>query len=169
MARLIFLTGFMGSGKTETGRALAKRLRWAFADSDHAVEKSEGRGVHQIFAERGEKYFRGLERRAVRALSVKKNCVVALGGGALLDPASRALVEKNGVLVALTCAEPELWRRVKPVLKSRPLLSGPGGRARMRKLLSRRRAGYAAADVVVSTTKNGPAAAARLIARRLGL
>lgn len=165
--RLIFITGFMGSGKTSVGKRLARVLRWSFADSDALIERRAGQDVHQIFASKGEKHFRGLERRAIRHLVRRSRCVVALGGGTLLDPGSRALVRKSGTLVALSCAEPELWRRVWPVLRSRPLLDGPGGRARMRRLLAARRAGYSEADLIVSTTRRGPAAAAKLIARRL--
>lgn len=165
--KLIFLTGFMGSGKSTVGRSLAVLLGLPFMDLDSRIEREQGLDVHQIFFRKGEAYFRALERKALRALASKPRGVVALGGGALLDPRNRALVESRGTLVALSCAEPELWRRVKPVLKARPLLNGPGARGRMRALLARRRAGYAHADLVVSTTRTPPKKAAALIARRL--
>ncbi len=166
--RLVFLTGFMGSGKTTVGKRLASSMGVPFFDCDAWIEKRAGMDVHRIFAHRGEPYFRALERAAILALAKKPRGVIALGGGALLDPRNRAVVERRGALVALRCAEPELWRRVKPVLKDRPLLVGPGARGRMRALLSKRRAGYAHADLVVSTTRRPPLKAAALIIRRLG-
>lgn len=159
----IFLAGFMGTGKTEIGRALARRLRRPFFDSDAEVERAAGKTVARLFATAGEKRFRALEKRAVARLSARGRCVVALGGGALLDPGTRALVSARAV--ALTCTERELWRRLKPELPKRPLLSG--GRSALRALLARRRGAYAGTALRCSTTRRPPEAAARLIARRL--
>lgn len=158
----MFVTGFMGTGKTAVGRALARRLRVPFYDSDALVEKRAGMAVADIFARRGEARFRALERETVAALARRGPCVISLGGGALLDARTAALARPR---VALTCAEPALWRRLKPELPKRPLLAG--GRPALRALLRRRRGLYAGADLTVSTTRLSPAAAAARIARRL--
>lgn len=158
----VYLTGFMGSGKTTVGRALARRLGRPFFDVDERVETRAGASVRELFA-RGT--FRALERAAVRSLARRRGAVVALGGGALLDARSRKAVLSTGVLVCLTCAEPVLWRRVKKDLAKRPLLAE--GRKGMRKLIKKRRKLQALARWRVSMTEKSPRAAAELIARRL--
>lgn len=160
--RTVFLAGFMGTGKTAVGRALARRLRLPFFDSDAEIERRARSSVPRIFARRGQPFFRRLESDVIRRLAARGPCVVSLGGGALLDPRTAALARPR---VVLTCAEPELWRRLRPQLASRPLLSG--GRPALRALLRKRRLLYRGADVTVSTTRRSPAAAAALIARRL--
>jgi shikimate kinase len=160
--RAVFLAGFMGTGKTEVGRALARRLKLPFYDSDAEVERRARMSVAEIFARKGEPYFRRRERAVVAELAVRGACVVSLGGGALLDSRTAVLARPR---VALTCSEPELWRRLKPQLPRRPLLKG--GRAALRALLRRRRTLYRGALVTVSTTRRSPAAAAALIARRI--
>ncbi len=160
----IYLTGFMGTGKTSAGRALARLLRRPFVDTDCWIERRSHMSVPRIFGGYGETIFREWERRAVAQAAARRSCVVALGGGALLDSSNRRLVSK-GLLVALTCPEAELWRRLRPRLAARPLLAG--GRAAFRRLLRRRRPSYAGAHLTVSTAGRTPAEAAALIARRL--
>lgn len=167
--RNIFLTGFMGSGKTVVGRALARRLGRPFADSDQEIERRAGQSVPRLFAEKGEPWFRRLESRVVRDLAKGSRRVIALGGGALLDGRNRRAVARSGLLVRLSCAEPELWRRLRQGLGLRPLLSGKSPRQKLRLLLRRRRRAYARAEIAVSTTQRSPAAAAREILRRLKL
>lgn len=167
-ARLnIYLTGFMGSGKSAVGRSLARRLRRPFIDTDAEIERSARASVADIFARRGEAFFRRLESRALSQAARRGGSVVALGGGALLASAHRRLVARTGVLVGLTCSRRELLRRLRSSRTSRPLLSGGGLEARVARLLSARRKIYAQADFSVSTTRRSCAEAAFLIARRL--
>jgi shikimate kinase len=161
MAETIFVAGFMGTGKTAVGRALARRLRLPFRDSDAEIERRCGLPVREVFARRGEPYFRRLERRVVADLA-RRGGVVSLGGGALLDARTERLARPR---VTLTCAERELWRRLKPELSARPLLAG--GRPALRALLRKRRRLYRGAELTVSTTRRAPERAAALIARRL--
>jgi shikimate kinase len=163
----VYLTGFMGTGKSAVGAALARRLRRPFLDLDAEIERAAGRSVAELFARRGEPAFRRLERRALRTAAARSGLVVALGGGALLDRRSLALVEKTGVLVKLSCARRELVRRLRPSRAARPLLAGGPLDARVRGLLAARRGAHGDARWTVSTTRRSTAAAAALIARRL--
>jgi len=164
---IIYLTGFMGTGKTSVGRELARRLRRPFVDLDTHIESRSGRTIAELFS-RGPAVFRRSESQALRRTSRRPGLVVALGGGALLAPANRRLAADSGVLVCLTCAEDRLWLRLRADATLRPLLgSGPRRRKRLRRLLARRRSLYRQADLSVSTTRRTPAQAAALIARKL--
>lgn len=165
--RNVYLTGFMGVGKSAVGRALARRLRRPFVDLDAAVERAAGASVAEVFARRGERAFRRLEARALAAAARRSGVVVALGGGALLDRRGRALVAGTGVLVRLTCSRRELVRRLRPGRAGRPLLAGGALTTRVAALMKARRAAYGRADVTTSTTGLSTAAVAAAIARRL--
>jgi len=164
----VYVTGFMGAGKSSAGRRLARLLKRRFLDLDADIARRSGRPVAELFA-RGEAFFRRLEAAALRRAARRRGLVVALGGGALLSAANRGLVAGSGVLASLTCAERELWRRLRRDPGGRPLL-GPaaGRRQRLRRLLRRRQGLYRGADLRVSTTHRSPARAAALLARRLG-
>ncbi len=166
MRPTIYLTGFMGTGKSVVGRELARLLRRPFVDLDLSIESAAGSSVASLFARRGEAAFRKLERKALLRAAKRQGVVVALGGGTLLDPRHRAVVAK-GLLVNLSCSRAELVRRLGPARASRPLLAGGSLSARIGKLLSERRDAYAVADFSVSTTVNSPKTAAMIIARRI--
>ena len=114
----VLLVGMMGSGKTTIGRLLARRLGWRHVDSDAQVEAATGRGVAQIFAEEGEAAFRVQEARALaEAVASPEPSVVSVAGGAVLDPANRALIRDAGCVV---------WLRARPVTLARRVGSGAG-------------------------------------------
>lgn len=162
----VYLTGFMGAGKSVVGKELARLLRRPFVDLDLSIERAAGSSVASLFARRGEAAFRELERAALLRAAKRPGVVVALGGGTLLDPAHREIVKK-GFLVTLSCSRAELVRRLGPQREKRPLLAGGSLGAKIGKLLAERKAAYADADCVISTTENSPKDAAMLIARRL--
>ncbi len=164
----VYLTGFMGSGKTSVGRQLAKLLKRPFKDLDEEVERTANRSVAELFT-RGEGAFRKAESAALARLCAQDGLVVALGGGALLSAKNRRLVSKSGVLAALTCSESELWRRLRLEPQKRPLLGPRPDRARLRRLLARRLGLYGKADISISATRRTPVQAAALIAKRLKL
>src|SRR5207244_7135559 len=92
----IYLVGFMGSGKSTVGRRLAKKLGWKFIDLDEEIECSERRAVADIFRAAGELHFRQLERLALQRLSASpstEKSIIALGGGAFLDPENRTIAD----------------------------------------------------------------------------
>jgi shikimate kinase len=97
----IYLVGFMGAGKSTLARALAARLGWRAEDVDARIEAAEGRSVAEIFRERGEPYFRALERSTVVSLLPLRHVVVATGGGTFADAETRALVLADGYVIWL--------------------------------------------------------------------
>lgn len=166
--RSVYLTGFMGTGKSSVGRQLARRLRRPFVDLDREIELVAGSSVVEVFSRRGEAAFRRLERAALARAVRRLGAVVALGGGALLDPRSRALVERTGVVVRLSCSRRELARRLRTRRALRPLLAGGSLPARIAALMRTRRAVDAEPDLTVSTTGRSAAQSAAAVVRRLG-
>ena len=115
----------MGAGKTSVGRRLALRLGRPFLDTDRVVEERTGRSVPDIFADDGEAAFRALEAEAVRSvLGSEAPAVIAFGGGAVLDPATRRLAREAALVVWLQAPVRELARRVAASARR----TGPGGR-----------------------------------------
>jgi shikimate kinase len=161
------LVGLPGTGKTTTGRRLAKVLCVPFADSDELVEARAGRPVTDIFATDGEPAFRRLEAEAVVAALSDFDGVLALGGGALLAGTTRAAVTESGVAVVWLRADlPTLRRRVGDA-RTRPLLRGDVS-GRLAALAAERDAVYAAvATMEVASGELRPAPLAALIAARL--
>ena len=126
MTRRIVLIGFMGAGKTTVGRALARRLRWPFLDLDDVIEERERQTIAEIFAGAGELAFRRVEAAALRDLLQEHapagDLILALGGGAFVQPSNRALLEENGaVTILLEASLQELQRRCRSERKERPL------------------------------------------------
>ncbi len=116
----IYLVGFMAAGKTTVARALATRLGWRADDVDELIEARERRTVADIFAQRGEPYFRTLERDILRLLLPLRHLVVATGGGTFMDPDNRAAINMDGVSVWLDVPFEELLARI-PADGRRPL------------------------------------------------
>lgn len=149
----IILTGFMGTGKTVVGKRLAKRLGWRFVDVDQLVEATAQMSVAQIFAERGEAVFRRLERRVISRIVRERQQVIATGGGAFVDPQSRARLRVCGPVICLTAQPRAILNRVGRTIESRPLLHGRADPlSRIRNLLSQRARAYAQADVTIDTS-----------------
>lgn len=165
----IILTGFMGTGKTSVGRAAAERLGWPFVDLDDLIVARAGKSIPEIFAQDGEPAFRALEAALCREMGEPAGRVVAVGGGAVVDPANREALARGGALICLD-AEPEtLVRRIGDDA-NRPMLAGDDRPARVRELLARRAAAYAAIPVHLDTTHlTIEAAAERVLGMAAGL
>jgi shikimate kinase len=162
--RTIVLVGMMGAGKTSIGRRLARALNWPFKDADAAIEAAAGTTIANIFAEIGEPAFRVKERQIIARLLTGERQVLALGGGAFMDPKTRALVRARGLSIWLRAEVDVLLRRTGAPGK-RPLLAGGDPRATLAALLARRAPIYAEADLVVDSSR-GPinAVVARILA-----
>ena len=149
----IILTGFMGTGKTAVGRRLAKRLGWKFADVDQLIEDSAKMPIARIFSERGETVFRRLERRWISRVVRSRQQVIATGGGAFVDPQSRARLRVSGPVICLTARPRTILTRMGRRPTTRPLLAGAADPlTRIRRLLNQRASAYAQADVTIDTS-----------------
>jgi shikimate kinase len=149
----VFLTGFMATGKTLVGCALAKRLGRTFVDADGEIEREAGMSIADIFGRFGEPEFRALERRALERLCALDTAVIATGGGAVVDPRNRAAMRASGRVVCLTADPGTILSRIGKGA-DRPLLADPNAReARIRSLLDDRAAAYEDADLVVDTSR----------------
>jgi shikimate kinase len=175
--RWIILIGFSGSGKSSVGQALSIRLGCRFVDLDKTIEKSSGQTINRIFDQSGEAAFRRMEIVALRrTLSRGRTGVVALGGGAFEQSATRKMANAHGVTVFLSCSIRELYRRLK-TSDDRPLLKGSTRsgetvrQARLRHICTLRKkrlANYHRADLILSTTNKTVAQAAKQLHRLLG-
>jgi shikimate kinase len=162
--RTIVLVGLMGAGKTKIGRRLSTRLNLPFFDSDIEIEEAAGETIEEIFRNRGEAAFRDGERRVIARLLCQPIHVLATGGGAFMDPATRAIIRATGVSVWLRADLDVLLARVAR-RTNRPLLSGRDQRAVMSDLMERRHPIYAEADLTIDTSEGPPeATVARVIA-----
>lgn len=167
MPARIILIGPMGAGKTAVGRALARRLRYDFADSDREVERKTGVDVSYVFDVEGEPGFRRREYGALKQLCLRDRIVIATGGGAITHEPSRRLLEKNGYCVYLKTSVEQQYRRTERS-KTRPLLQTEDPKARLAELFDRRAPLYEAlADHTADTDGKQVDAVARRLARHL--
>lgn len=160
----IYLTGFMGAGKTTIGRILASRFKYIFIDLDHYIEKKERKTVSDIFSKFGEAHFRDLEQKYLTELTDWKNVVVALGGGTLTGHDVVDRIKSSGVLVFIDVSIDTILERVKRN-KKRPLLLDDNGNLKsdeileseLKELLDRRRRLYQMAHITVIQTAGNAA------------
>jgi shikimate kinase / 3-dehydroquinate synthase len=153
--RSVVLVGLMGAGKTSIGRRLAARLGLPFRDADSEIEAAAGCTISELFQRYGEQAFRDGERRVIRRLLAGDPMVLAFGGGAFMDPETRAAVREEAVSVWLRCSLPVLVRRVTG-RNHRPMLHGGDPTEIMCRLMDQRHPVYAEADVIVDCTDNPP-------------
>lgn len=162
--RPVVLVGLMGAGKTTIGRRLARLMDRGFVDSDEEISRESAMSVADIFAAWGEPAFRDLERRVIARLLAAGPQVVAIGGGAFLDPATRDRIRAQAVSVWLKADLDVLVRRTRG-RSGRPLLDRHDPEAALAALLAARYPVYAEADITVLTGDDSKdATAARVLA-----
>ena len=163
--RNLVLIGMPGSGKTSVGRLLAARLDRPFADTDEMVEAETGMRIADLIVERGERAFREVESAQVRRVAALRGQVVAVGGGAVVDPSSATQLRGTGDLVLLDAEPAQLADRLQGEgAVARPLLAGDDLVARLDELRRRRADAYArAATVAVETGGATPDEVADLV------
>ena len=170
MTKPIFLTGFMGTGKSKIGLLLARRLKREFLDTDRMIEERAGQSIPNIFTDHGEDAFRSVEHQCVREAAGRTRAVIALGGGAITQDKNWNLISKVGILVCLQATPETILERVSRK-EDRPLLAGltrPQKLAKIRDLLSERAPYYDRADIkITSTDDRAPEHIADDLAKRL--
>ena len=146
--RSIYLIGMRGSGKTSTGRPLAKRLGYGFVDTDAVIEQVAGCTIPEIFERDGEAGFRSIESQVLNAISQRHSLVVATGGGVVIKPENWGQLH-SGIVVWLDVDRGQLLARLRADSTLRPLLQQPDPEAALDKLLQQRRPLYGEADLTV--------------------
>ncbi len=153
--RSLVLVGLMGAGKTSIGRRLAARLGLPFRDADAEIELAAGCTIPELFSRYGERDFRDGERRVIRRLLAGDPLVLATGGGAFMDPQTRAAIRADGVSVWLRVRLPTLVRRVS-TRTNRPLLQNGDPAEILARLMEQRHPTYAEADLIVDCGDEPP-------------
>lgn len=152
----VFLVGPMGAGKSTLGRRLAEALGMEFLDSDQEIERRTGVDIPRIFDVEGEAGFRSREAAVIDELSRRPATVLATGGGAVLNPATRARLRERGVVVYLRTPVERQFERTRHD-RSRPLLHTDDRRDRLESLMQERGPLYEAlAHFIVDSDGNGP-------------
>ncbi|HVO44176.1 MAG TPA: shikimate kinase [Aggregatilineales bacterium] len=160
----IILCGFMGTGKSTVGRAVAAQIGWRFIDTDHLIERRTGRSVSRIFEEDGEPAFRAIEARLCTELAVWRDVVIATGGGIVLSPVNRANLVRAGMVICLEAPAEEIAARLAHAT-DRPLIRGDDPVGAIRHLMNERAEAYAALPYHLNTAGGTiEEAAARVIA-----
>ena len=165
--RAIVLIGLMGAGKSCIGRRLAQRLNRPFIDADAEIEKAAGCAVEEIFECHGEAAFRDGERRVIARLLRDPGIVLATGGGAFMDPRTRAAVREGALSIWLR-ADLELLLRRTSRRNNRPLLKRGDPREILRRLMRERYPVYAEADVTVEIDDSPPQVTTERVCRAVG-
>ena len=156
LAQSVVLVGLMGAGKSSVGRRLARSLHASFADADDEIVAAAGMSIPDIFAVYGEAAFRDLERRVVARLLERPPMVLALGGGAFIDPETRAKVKVLARSIWLRADLETLVARTMRKQGSRPLLAAGDPRHTLSRLMEERHPIYAEADHIIDTATEPP-------------
>ncbi|MFN4930248.1 MAG: shikimate kinase [Bacteroidota bacterium] len=129
MKKVVYLTGFMGSGKTTVGKKLAAQLNYTFIDLDSYIEKQEGRSISELFNEHGENYFREVEHQCLQTLLKLEKLVVACGGGTPCFYDAMQQMNEHGITVYLQMNVLAIFNRLKQGRMQRPLIAGKSDEA----------------------------------------
>ncbi len=148
LTRTVALIGMMGAGKTKVGRLLAQRQGLAFIDADDEIQAAAGCSIEDIFATQGEAAFRDGERKVIARLLAGPAHVLATGGGAFQNAATRAVIAERAVSVWLKAEFDLLWERVSR-RSNRPMLKTPDPRRTLAGLIEQRYPVYARAELTV--------------------
>jgi shikimate kinase len=146
----IILFGFMGTGKTSVGKALAKKLRMEFVDMDDLIEAREKTTISTIFEKKGEQYFRRIESDVVKDIAKGAGFIVATGGGVVLNHENVKTLEATGIGICLNASPETIHARVK-YERHRPLIAVENPLERIRQLLEYRQPYYAKVSHQVDT------------------
>lgn len=156
----------MGTGKTTVGRRVAEMLNIPFFDIDQMIERQSGSSVAQLFNQIGERGFRQLESEVIETLSSQEQAVIATGGGALINPKNRKILEREALLVCLTARTETVLERLKDDL-ARPLVAGDDRSRKVERLMQERQAVYSLCPIQVVTDGKTIAQVAEEVVQRV--
>jgi len=146
----IFLTGFMGTGKTAVGKLLAQNFGLEFIDLDEVIVLDQGKSINDIFAKQGEDFFRDVETKCLKEVVSKDNIVLSTGGGVVIKKENRDLLKSQGKVINLNAGAEEIYKRLKHD-NTRPLLAVKNPLVKIKEILAEREDFYKEADVVINT------------------
>lgn len=146
----LYFVGFMGTGKTTVGRAVAQRMGFQLLDSDVEIERKAGKPIPEIFATQGEPAFRALEREFIEHGHPAEKCIVACGGGLVVQPGMLELLQSKGVVMCLHASVETILKRTQGS-KHRPLLNVENPFERIQTLYAQREPIYRRAGTVILT------------------
>ena len=154
----IYLTGFMGSGKSTITPILANTLGYKSIDIDEEIVNITKKRIAEIFSEMGEEYFRKIERSILQEISQLDGYVVSLGGGTIADPTNFSIIKSTGILIYLKSSSEQIFNRMKnktdrPLLRINDDADGNDEllRSKIMKLLEKREVFYNQAEIIIST------------------
>jgi 3-dehydroquinate synthase len=153
----LVITGFSGTGKSLVAKEVARKLNWDFLDTDGEIVKQAGKPIAEIFRQEGEVRFRELEREVIQKACQRKKTVIAIGGGAIVDPQNYELLARTGLIVCLEAKPETIYERLfreaacSPKTEVRPLLAVDNPLERIRQLKASRQPYYAKADWTIHT------------------
>jgi shikimate kinase len=163
----IVLLGFMATGKSAVGKALAEKLGCIFYDTDALIEKETGATVAALFEKGGEAAFRELEAKTVSLVAMLDKAVIATGGGVPLRDDNMRELERNGVTVLLTARPATVLERLKGAADTRPLLKGREPLRAVEELLAARKKAYARCRHAVATDGLTPEQVAEVVRQKV--
>ena len=170
----VYLTGFMTSGKSTIGPILGNVLGWNYYDLDEEIVREQGKTIDEIFSSEGEKKFRQLESDKLVELSKESNCIIALGGGTIINESNLSFVKKQGKLIYLKSTPEAIYSRIKnkldrPLFKDLVLNNSPKEDfiQRINEILEKREKYYNQADIVIPTNHRDIGPTVDLIANKI--
>ena len=157
MHRIIYLNGFMASGKSTIGPILANTLGWDFYDLDKVIEKEEGKSIVQIFEDKGEKYFREKETEILKKVSESDKKIISLGGGTSVFNNNLEFIRNTGKVIYLKTSPESLFNRLR-FKNDRPVFNREKNgnnkenlKLKISELLAQRTPYYEQADYIINT------------------
>ena len=155
--KTIILTGMMGAGKTTIAHILGEKLNIKSIDIDTLIEQNEGEKISEIFSNKGEEYFRKIEKETIRNIFTPdpENLVISLGGGALENPETREFLLNNSTVIYLKTSPKIIYERIKNNT-SRPLLCDNMSVEKITEILEKREANYQSATITITTDNKTP-------------
>jgi len=155
MGKNIYLVGFMGTGKSTVGEITARKLKRQFVEIDRLIEQRENSRIVDIFAQKGEKYFRRLEKEALKSISLEYALVVSCGGGIVIDHDNILILKTSGKIICLKATASVIYERTKK-FSSRPLLNTANPQKKIAELLRLREPFYEQAGFFIDTSRLTP-------------